>query len=291
MMLVSIFNRLDFLTSWCYATAVDVVAGAKVCLKEELKRVPFLGNVWDAMGFIFLARDWNKDKSHLDKACSVLNSYPCPYMVLIFCEGTRFTETKLKSSNEFAIKQGYKELKHHLTPRTRGFLHLFHSLKPSLSGILDSTVRFEGAKPSAMNLVLGKEMTVHCHTRRFELAAMPEEDEKLSAWLRHLYEEKDAAVDTFLKTGLFPAPKHYLTAPLRTLILSLVFLCFFTFPLLYIIVNVILGLPTVALYASFVILIIVICLLAYKLWGYTRLSKASDYGLKPSASSKQSKSD
>ena len=41
--------------------------------------------------------------------------------MIIFCEGTRFTEEKYKASVDFAKSKGLPVFKHHLYPRTRGF--------------------------------------------------------------------------------------------------------------------------------------------------------------------------
>ncbi len=39
----------------------------------------------------------------------------------MFCEGTRFTQTKHDASMKVAREKGLPELKHHLLPRTKGF--------------------------------------------------------------------------------------------------------------------------------------------------------------------------
>lgn len=59
----------------------------------------------------------------LPNQCGVsgLTSLCFCFQMLIFCEGTRFTEEKHKLSMEFAAKKGLKPLKHHLMPRTGGF--------------------------------------------------------------------------------------------------------------------------------------------------------------------------
>ena len=54
----------------------------------------------------------------------------CVYMqVVIFCEGTRFTEEKYKEAVEYANKVGLQPLKYHLMPRTKGYAILAHNLK------------------------------------------------------------------------------------------------------------------------------------------------------------------
>ena len=53
---------------------------------------------------------------------SVLFLFLPIFQLLLFCEGTRFTEDKRVASMEIARKKGLPELKHHLLPRTRGFV-------------------------------------------------------------------------------------------------------------------------------------------------------------------------
>jgi len=49
--------------------------------------------------------------------------------LLLFCEGTRFTEAKHAASMEVARQKGLPLLKHHLLPRTKGFVHSVNGLK------------------------------------------------------------------------------------------------------------------------------------------------------------------
>ena len=53
----------------------------------------------------------------------------CLFQLLLLCEGTRFTEEKHKTSVEFAKKKGLPILKHHLLPRSKGFLLSVQGLK------------------------------------------------------------------------------------------------------------------------------------------------------------------
>ena len=51
--------------------------------------------------------------------------------LLLFCEGTRFTEEKHKISLEIAKKKGLPVMKHHLLPRTKGFVLSMQGVKGS----------------------------------------------------------------------------------------------------------------------------------------------------------------
>jgi len=63
------------------------------------------------------------------RACCVCVCVCCDWQLLLFCEGTRFTESKHAASVEIAKKKGLPPLKHHLLPRTKGFVHSVHGLK------------------------------------------------------------------------------------------------------------------------------------------------------------------
>lgn len=49
--------------------------------------------------------------------------------LLMFCEGTRFSEQKLIESNKFAAKNNLPQLKHTLVPRTKGFVLTMEGIK------------------------------------------------------------------------------------------------------------------------------------------------------------------
>lgn len=52
-----------------------------------------------------------------------------PLQLVLFAEGTRFTEEKHRISVEFAQQRGLPVLKHHLLPRTKGFSFLVKHMK------------------------------------------------------------------------------------------------------------------------------------------------------------------
>lgn len=104
-----------------------------------------------------MKRDWEADKKTLIKSLKSIFEVPEGYhfnvwliiytknktnlhltiaftetfiiQILILCEGTRFTEEKHKKSMEYARAKGFKELKHHLLPRTKGFTLLMQLAK------------------------------------------------------------------------------------------------------------------------------------------------------------------
>lgn len=73
-------------------------------------------------------RDWKKDK---DSIGPIIDDYlDCvdPIQIVLFCEGTRYTEEKYRASIDFAKEKGYEPFKHHLIPKTRGFVAIIKRL-------------------------------------------------------------------------------------------------------------------------------------------------------------------
>ena len=58
-------------------------------------------------------------------------------------EGTRFTKEKHEASRRFAEEKGLPVLKHHLTPRTKGFTTSLPHLRGKVGGIYDVQLSFK----------------------------------------------------------------------------------------------------------------------------------------------------
>ena len=75
-----------------------------------------------------------KDKDNLAYKINQLLDYPSPVWILLFPEGTRFSQEKFAASQKFAAARGLPELQHHLIPRTKGFSFTgkqsYHMLNP-----------------------------------------------------------------------------------------------------------------------------------------------------------------
>lgn len=59
------------------------------------------------------------------------------FQLLLNAEGTRFTPSKHAASQKFAVEHNLPILKHHLTPRTKGFIASLPALKAKCPAIYD----------------------------------------------------------------------------------------------------------------------------------------------------------
>lgn len=89
---------------------------------------------------IFLSRSWDKDSLIMGPSLDRLMEYSDTISLLLFAEGTRFTAEKYESSVKFCKENGYHVLKHHLYPRTRGFVYSVKRLRDRSEFISESNI-------------------------------------------------------------------------------------------------------------------------------------------------------
>lgn len=65
------------------------------------------------------------------------------FQILLMAEGTRFTPEKYEASVKFAREKGFSELKHHLSPRTKGFITSIPHIRNKLGAIYDVQLAFK----------------------------------------------------------------------------------------------------------------------------------------------------
>lgn len=137
---------------------------------------------------------------------SVTKITPLILQLLLNAEGTRFTEKKHEASNQFARERGIPELKHHLIPRSKGFVTSLPYLKKKCPCILDIQLVFkptDKVEPTLGNLVHGHGVTGYMHVRRIDINTVPSTEEGAAEWMQELFREKDKLHDSFLTHGDF----------------------------------------------------------------------------------------
>ncbi len=129
-------------------------------------------------------------------------------VLLIFAEGTRKTPEKFKASQEFALSRGMEPFKHHLVPRTKGFVHTIRTLDPEkVTAIYDVTLgtnEQEGHPATFGSIMAGKATVAEAYVRRIETRTLHGKTEaELEQFVMDLYRKKDDLMDNYLSTGSF----------------------------------------------------------------------------------------
>jgi lysophosphatidic acid acyltransferase/lysophosphatidylinositol acyltransferase len=200
---------IDWLVAWCLSERFQMLGNTKIYGKQLLKYVPLIGWAWYFTESIFLKREWEHDQKIIQHDLLQATDYPEGYYVtlLLFPEGTRFTEEKHKASLEICKAKGYPLLKHVLLPRPKGFVTSMHGLRGHFPTILNCIVGFpsDGLAPTLMNIINGRSLVAHFHAERIPIDSVPiDTDEKCGDWLRQLFKRKDDLFEGFLHNAKFP---------------------------------------------------------------------------------------
>lgn len=135
--------EIDWLAGWMLLDHYQLLGNAKAFAKKTLGFMPILGWAWWMAEFVFLNRDFDKDKEIIARQLKIAYSNPNPNWVLLYAEGTRFTASKHEASVKFAQERGMTVLKHHLIPRTKGFTTSLPALRGHCPAIYDLNLVFK----------------------------------------------------------------------------------------------------------------------------------------------------
>lgn len=128
------------------------------------------------------------------------------FQLLLNAEGTRFTEKKHEASVQFARERGMIELKHHLIPRTKGFIASLKPLKAKCHSVLDIQLAFkqnDKIEPTVGNLLHGRGVTGYMYVQRIDMNEVPADETAAAEWMQELFRHKDRLQDSFHKHGDF----------------------------------------------------------------------------------------
>ena len=249
---ISICNHqiyTDWIFLWWIAYTAKLGGRVYIMLKKSLESVPLLGYGMKNYKFIFMERKWMHDKatltnrlgeidadsrgqgplqgkqpvsvdgagcSHWSMATHQEESEPWPYNLILFPEGTNFTDNTKGKSRAYGVKVGKETFDHVLLPHTTGLRHCINTLKPSLEILYDITVGYSGVHSNeyAESLYGLKSIfleskypkLVDIYIRGFKIADIPTNNEQqFDEWLYKVWKEKDELLDRYYTTGSFNA--------------------------------------------------------------------------------------
>ena len=207
-------------TDWLYLWWIGYTAGMHgriyVVLKESLKRIPVIGWGMQFSQFIFLKRKWEQDKPRMAAHLQKFNNRKDPMWLMMFPEGTNLADSTREASQQWAEKNGIKDMQHTLLPRSTGLQFILQELRQTVDYVYDCTIAYEGVPRGQFAqdiFTVGASYfggrppkSVNMYWRRFLISSIPLDDPKqFELWLRERWREKDKFIEDYYRTGRLPA--------------------------------------------------------------------------------------
>jgi lysocardiolipin and lysophospholipid acyltransferase len=215
----------DWAPMYCFGYRLGTLGYVRTVIKRIVSYFPGFGWGMTLLYWPFVSRDFAKDEKYLKKLFSVYKNNNLPVQLWLFPEGTRLTQKKLKSSQEYAKEKGYPIWNNLLLPRHKGFNTTLSSLDGVVSVIYNVTLSYEGwpgnRAPSLGQIIVGdrsKRHVMHLHLERIPVKDVPRDEEGRKAWLMKIFDEKDKLLDHWKQHGQFPGKEFPRTYPLSDIL-------------------------------------------------------------------------
>lgn len=198
-------TEVDWMYMWDLALRKDRLGYIKYIIKSSVRNVPIFGWGFYILEFILVERKWELDKPVIESMLATFKDPRDPLWLVLFPEGTDFTEQKCIKSQRYAEEHGLPILNNVLSPRTKGFTACLESLRGSLDAVYDVTIGYKYRCPLFSDNVFGVDPAeVHIHIRRVPINEIPPCEDGGAAWLIEAFRCKDELLSNFSKEGCFP---------------------------------------------------------------------------------------
>lgn len=198
-------TEVDWMYLWDFALRKKSLGYIKYILKSSVRNAPIFGWGFHILEFILVERKWEQDKPVIESMLSTFKDPQDPLWLVLFPEGTDFTEQKCRRSQQFAEEHGLPVLNNVLLPRTKGFASCLALLRGSLDAVYDVTIGYNYRCPTFMDNVFGMDPAeVHIHVHRVPINEMPISEDAVACWLNDAFRRKDELLSTFSVQGCFP---------------------------------------------------------------------------------------
>ncbi|CAI8052210.1 Lysocardiolipin acyltransferase 1 [Geodia barretti] len=237
-------TRFDWLFFWSYIIRMGTPPKHKIVLKDALKKIPGIGWGMQACLFIFISRNWSRDKKTLSDNLAYYSSRGYPLQLLFFPEGTNLSKHTQLKSHKFAAENGLQKYDFVLHPRTMGFVHCLREFRKGVTppNIVNVTVGYVGSIPeNESDIVAGRwPREIHFCADTVPHSQIPSGEEELADWLNQCWQNKEEALKQFYREKRFQRPYLDETGSTRiklALISVLVFWAIFLVLSLYVIAS------------------------------------------------------
>ena len=122
-----------------------------IVLKESIMYIPIVGLGLRLAGFVFMSRNMKTDTPRLTRRLGQLTRRSkggegglSPMWLMMFPEGTNLSRNGRAKSVKWAERQGEKDLKYTLIPRSTGTYFCLKALNGTVEWVYDCTLAYDG---------------------------------------------------------------------------------------------------------------------------------------------------
>jgi len=161
--------------------------------KKDLIYTPGVGLIFMFGDHIKLARNWEEDKLTIDNQLENIKEG----IIVLFPEGTRYTEQKFKEGQEFSMKNNLPVYDNLLVPKSKGFEAIYNNLRNNnkLGNIYDTTIILDNK--NLIDIFQKDFNNVHIINRIINKKEL--ENKEFKSWLLEKWLEKDNLIKTYSK--------------------------------------------------------------------------------------------
>ncbi|KAK3698764.1 hypothetical protein QZH41_014517, partial [Actinostola sp. cb2023] len=209
---------VDWIVADLLAIRQGSLGSIRYVLKDGLRYLPLYGFYFGQHGCIYVKRGGSQEQEELERKLEHFKNYKTPLWLVIFPEGTRHNVEKpevIKESQEFARKQGLKELQHVLTPRTKATETSIDRLHDYIDAVYDLTIAYKDVDKDVLprqtaksmpNFLESRGQQIHVYCHRYESKDIPKDSDERKQWIHNCFSEKDKILGRFYQEngGRFP---------------------------------------------------------------------------------------
>ncbi|ESO92039.1 hypothetical protein LOTGIDRAFT_217193 [Lottia gigantea] len=194
-------TRLDWLFLMSYQIRYASLQQFVISLKAPLKYIPGPGWAMQCGAFLFLQRKWELDRLWMTKCIQYFQRIDYKPQLLIFPEGTDFTDYAKARSDAYAEKMAVKKYSYVLHPRTTGFVHLVTEMKKSncLDALVDVTVGYpKFILHDERDIIYGQfPEEIHFFVQTYNISDLPSDSESIAEWCQKRWAEKEKRLEEY----------------------------------------------------------------------------------------------
>lgn len=196
-------STIDFLIIMAYLQNFKI-GSYNFVIKNEITYTPGFGLIMYASSDIKLNRNWEKDKKILGNQIDKIKNNK-KQIIIIFPEGTRLNETKLKEGQQFSTSTNIPIFNNLLVPKTKGLYYIINHLDKTnkLGRIWDLTLAIPKflKKSAYITDIIGQPIkSVYGIFRELELEKNKYQDlDNFKTWFFEKWKIKDDFLQNYKK--------------------------------------------------------------------------------------------